>query len=102
MKIKYSPCKWNPNAAASLPSGTLPDTVIEYVDENTITIDGEPQEFPIDAVAFPGIAEASEGRILEARRESGELLLGARRFYTRSCAAWDTGDYQAIGPGAAP
>lgn len=98
MKIKYSPCKWNPNAEANLPLGTLPDTEIKRIDENTITIDGEPQEFPPEAVAFPGIAEASQGRILEAHREGGELFLTVRRFYMGSCSAWDTGDYQELTP----
>jgi len=98
MKIKYSPCKWNQNAAASLLTGTLPDTEIRFIDENTITIDGEPQEFPPCLVAFPGIAEASQGRILEAHRDSGELFLTVRRFYTGLCSSWDTGDYQELTP----
>ncbi len=91
MKIKYSPCKWNEyaNIAAS------PNTEIISIDENRIKIDGEIYEFdPLD-VEWPDIAEQTNGVIIEAHR-SDMLYLTIRRFYTQSCAEWDTGDYHEI------
>lgn len=96
MKIKYSPCLWNPNAAHNFPEGMLPDTTVVVKDENTLIIDGEEYEFPADGVIGDGISEATSGVILEVHRESGELYVTVRRFYTGSCSEWDTGLYHEV------
>lgn len=82
MHIKYSPCKSDR------------DTEIQVIDHNAIKIDGDPFEFPADAVAFPDIATQTGRAILEAHREGGELFLTVLRFYSGSCSSWDTGTYQ--------
>lgn len=99
MKIKYSPCLWNPNAAHNFSEGTLPDTTVVVKDENTLIIDGEDHEFDESAVTFPMIAQDSGGRIPEAHRENGELYVTVRRFYTGSCSAWDDGQYHDVAIG---
>ena len=81
MKVRYSPCKNDV------------DTVIEFVDENTVKIDGEVHEFDPSTVQWPAIAIDSGFLFLDAHRELGELFLTIRRFYTGSCSAWDTGAY---------
>jgi hypothetical protein len=97
MKIKYSPVKWNSYAASNFPEGTKPETEIEAISENSITIDGELYEFDKSSVAWPDVSEQTEDRITEAHRDdSGELWLTVRRFYAESCAAWDTGDYHEV------
>lgn len=98
MKIKYSPCGWNPYAAHNFPDGTKPDTEIKVRNENTIEIDGKVFEFDTGSVQWPNISQQTEDRIIEARRESGWLYLTVRRFYTRSCSGWDTGDYHDVQP----
>jgi len=84
MKIKYSPVHTDNQ-----------NMDIEYVDENTIMIDGEPYEFDPESVVWEDIAEQTKGVILEAKRdEKGELWLVVRRFYTQlAWPEWDTGDY---------
>lgn len=94
MKIKYSPAVWNydPNRI------TAQDTAIEAISENSIAIDGELYEFDTASVEFPDIVAQTNEHILEAHRdESGELYLTVRRYYTKDCDAWDTGDYHAFG-----
>ena len=86
MHIKYSPCKHDR------------DTLIEFVDENTIRIDGELYEFDANDVAWPTIIQDTEGLILEAHREAGELFATVRRFYSASCSEWDTGAYHEVRP----
>lgn len=99
MKIKYSPCKWNEYAAPQFPEGTKPDTEIEALSANSLTTDGELFEFDESSVAWPDVSEQTGGRIIEARRDDdGELWLTVRRFYTGSCASWDTGDYHEVTP----
>ena len=87
MKIKYSPVHTDNQ-----------NTTIEYVDENTIMIDGETYEFDPESVEWPGVAEQTEFRILEAKRdETGELWLVVRRFYSQlAWPEWDTGDYHVV------
>jgi len=93
MKIKYSPCKWNPYAELE----GLPDTEIKYINENSITIDNELYEFDPDSVAFENLATLTDGIIIDAfRNESDELYLTVRRFYTESCTEWDNGEYHEI------
>ena len=92
MKIKYSPIKWNSYAKIE----AFPDTVVEFVDENSIRIDGELYEFD-DSVIFPDIRTQTNGVIEDAHREVGELYLTIRRFYTDDHdLKWDTGDYHEI------
>lgn len=81
MKIKYSPVHANK------------DTIIAAVNENTLHIDGVEYEFDTESVTWPDIATQTEGVILEAYRESGELYVTVRRFYSGSCSGWDTGAY---------
>ena len=84
MRIKYSPQKADH------------DTVIKYVDKNTVTIDGIEESFDSASVTYPDIANETESRILEAHREDGELYLTIIRHYTVSCHEWDTGEYHEV------
>jgi len=93
MKIRYSPVFYNPNSATC--SGFAPETQIIYIDENTISVDGEVYSFDT-SIFWPSVSQDTNGIILEAHRESGELFVTVRRFrrfYTGSCGAWDTGTY---------
>ena len=81
MFIKYSPVHSNK------------DTLIEATGENTLLIDGVDYEFDIESVTWPDIHEQTEGVILEAHREVGELYVTVRRFYSGSCLGWDTARY---------
>lgn len=81
MKVYFSPCK----------TGT--ETIITYVNEDTVNIDGEDYEFDTDSVSFPDIATQTNYKILEARRTDGELFLKVFRGYANDCP-WDTGTYQ--------
>jgi len=89
MKIKYSPTKFNEYANIQANSNTK----INYVDKNTVNIDGEDYEFDIESVQFPDIHEQTDGVILEAHRTDNELFITVRRFYTEDCTEWDTGTY---------
>ena len=84
MHIKYSPCHSNK------------DTVITVKDDTTIVIDGEEYIFDADGVQWPNVAKETNGAILEAHREDGELYLTVMRFYSGSCSAWDTGKYHEV------
>lgn len=79
MHIKYSPCNSNK------------DTVIIVKNTTTIVIDGKEYVFDSDGVQWPNVAKETDGAILEAHREDGELYLTAVRFYSGSCSEWDTG-----------
>jgi len=81
MRIKYSPCK------------SYRDTVIKVIGENTITIDGDDHAFAADSVSWPDIFAETNGAIIEAHREDGELCLTVLRFYSQSCSDWDSGNY---------
>ncbi len=87
MKIKYSPVR-----------NDSENTEIKILNENTIQIDEEVYEFDPASVEWPEIAEQTEFRILEAKRdEKGELWLVVRRFYTQlAWPDWDTGSYHDI------
>lgn len=84
MRVKYSPCH------------TTNDTIIELSEENTLCIDGEDYEFDIASVTWPKINEQTQGVILESHRENGELFVTVRRFYSKDCESWDTGEYHDI------
>lgn len=92
MKIKYSPVKWNEYAKIE----ASPDTEIIPVDEDSVRIDSELYEFDPLSVEWTKIREQTRNFITEAHRENGELYLTIRRFYTRTCQPWDTGDYHEI------
>lgn len=96
MKIKYSPCLWNDNAKSNSPDWTKPDTEIKVVDKDSLFIDGQLCEFPLEIVQFDKVAEESGGLILEAKRVDGELYLTIRRFYTGSCSEWDSGAFHEV------
>jgi len=90
MKIKYSPVLWNEYAKINAEH----DTEIKVIDENTIEIDGKEYEFDTESVEWDDIVTQTDCVILDARRDnSGELYITVRRFYTKDCASWDTGDY---------
>ncbi|MBA4274032.1 MAG: hypothetical protein C0436_00100 [Alphaproteobacteria bacterium] len=96
MKIKYSPIKWNEYAAPQFPEGTKPDTKIEILSANSLSIDGVEFEFDLQSVSWDSLSEQTQGRIIEAKRDDyGELWLVVRRFYTGSCS-WDTGEYYEV------
>lgn len=87
MKIKYSPCK------------SSCDTTINVTSANSLIIDGELFDFDEQSVAWPDVFERTDWRIIEARRDDdGELWLTVLRFYTGSCAAWDTGKHHEVTP----
>jgi len=94
MKIKFSPCKWNPNAPHS--AGVLPDTTIVVQDENTILVDGEPYAFSPDDMQWDDAASQTDDVITAAHREGGVLYLTIRRFYTGSYPSWDDGQYHEV------
>ena len=99
MKIKYIPVYYNPYADPEHKNN--PNTTFEYVDENTLKIDGEDYHFPPEYVDFPDIGQQTDFVILEARRDdAGELYITARRYYYTdpengiiAQQGWDTGDY---------
>jgi hypothetical protein len=77
--------------------GYLKDTTIEYIDENTILVDGKEYEFDLDTVIWDNVAAQTNGVILDARRVDGELWLVVRRYYTGIISPdWDTGGYHDI------
>ena len=82
MKIKYSPCKHDR------------DTLITVMDDNALRIDGEDYAFDPDDVAWPTIAQDTQGVILEAHREGGELYVTIRRFYTSDWQSWYSEGYK--------
>jgi len=86
MKIKYSPLH-----------NDTENTVVEYIDENTIKVDGETYQFDESSVEWPDVGELTSYVILEAKRIDGELYITVRRKYTQLARpAWDTGDYHDI------
>ena len=93
MKIKYSPIKFNEYAKRN----AEPETRIKILDENTIEIDSKEYEFDTESVVWDDIVTQTDGVILDARRDnSGELYITVRRFYTKDCASWDTGNYHDV------
>ena len=86
MHIKYSPCKHDR------------DTTIEAADANSVKIDGQLYEFDPISVQWLQVAADTEGIIIEAHREAGELYVTVRRFYSGNCADWDTGSYHEVTP----
>jgi len=92
MEVKHSPCKFNEYANIQANSNTQ----INYVDENTIRIDGELYEFDKESVQFPDIYTQTDGVILEAHRTDNELFITVRRFYTDDCTSWDNGEFNDI------
>jgi hypothetical protein len=93
MKVRYIPICYNPNSPACI--GFPQETVIQYINENTLSVDGEEYDFDTSSIQFPNISTDTEGIILEAHRD-GELYLSIRRFYIENCTDWDTGDYHEI------
>ena len=86
MRVKYSPCKHDR------------DTLITVMDDNALNIDGEIFEFDPMDVAWPTINQDTEGRIIEAHREGGELYVTVRRFYSGDCSSWDDTLYHEVTP----
>jgi hypothetical protein len=97
IKLKYGPCLWNEHAKQNFPEWTNANTEIDVINSNTIKIDGQLYEFPANGVACPDIREQTDGVIHDAHRdEGGVLCLTVRRFYTKSCAEWDDGQYHDV------
>ena len=84
MRIKYSPQKADH------------DTIINVIDENTVSIDGAEHSFDAESVAYPDIAQETQCAILEAHRENGELFLTVLRQYTTSWQEWYCADYSEV------
>jgi hypothetical protein len=95
MKLKYSPVMYNEHSPACV--GYLSDTIIKYIDENTILVDGQTYEFDLGTVIWDAVSAQTDGVILDAKRVGGELWLTVRRYYTDIVRPdWDTGDYHDI------
>ena len=102
MKLKFYPVYYNPYAD---PEHKInPNTTFEYVDENTLKIDGELYEFDTESIVWPDIYTQTNGKITSARRDdTGELYLDVVRKYHYEDAGsvipqpeWDTGEYHDI------
>lgn len=98
MKLKYSPVKWNEFAKHNLPPWTQPDTQVRVLSETMLELDGRCYEFDTNSINFEGLIESTNGEILEAFRQDGELYVTIRRFYTQGCSEWDTGEYHDVKP----
>ena len=92
MKLKYSPVKYNEHSPACV--GRLSDTISIVMDDNSLNIDFELYEFDSSDVAWPTISADTDGVILEAHREGGELYVTVRRFYTIDWQSWYSEDYK--------
>lgn len=80
MKLKYQPIKSTYNTVIS-------------VSKDTLTIDGIDYTFDAESVAWPDINAQTDGAILEAHREDGEVCATALRRHTGSWQAWYSPDY---------
>jgi len=83
MKIYFSPCKSDK------------ETNIQVIDENNLEIDGELFSFDSNDVQWENLYEATNGKILDAYRNDGEMYIKIVRFYKESCP-WDTGTYRRV------
>lgn len=81
MFIKFSPCKSDS------------DTQFYVKDINTFVINGTEYEFDNNSIMWTNICSQTNGDIIEAYRENGELYITIIRKYTRDCGAWDNGQY---------
>jgi len=82
VKIKYSPCM------------SKIETQIKCVDDLTIEIDGELFEFSLDYIEYPDIIDQTNGSILEAHVENGELYLTVLYLYQdKDKAIWENDNY---------
>lgn len=70
-----------------------PDTVFEYIDENTIKINEEVYSFPDDIYIFN-----PSHPILSANREDGELCLHVLMRSKSRCGAFPVKQYPEEGP----
>jgi len=107
MKIKYSPCNWNPYAASQFDISTKPDTDIIVTGDNSLIIDGNEYDFDEATVEWPqkdymkpdsppGLTELTNGRIQEAHRVDGELYVTIRTFYTGSPPPLADNEYHGV------
>jgi hypothetical protein len=95
MKLRYGPVRYNEFSLACI--GSSENTTIEPINENTVNVDDTPYEFDVNDVAWPTVSQDTNGIIIEAHRENGELFLTVRRFYSSSIVGdWDTGDYHEV------
>jgi hypothetical protein len=76
------------------------EQVFKYVDENTINIDGEDYTFQLDAVIYPDVAKQTNGLILEANKQNGELYLTVLRLSYNPL--WNDGEYSTFAPPPPP
>lgn len=84
MKVKYQPIK------------STYDTAFSF-GKDSITIDGIEYTFDADSVAWPDINTQTDGAILEAHRENGELYITVLRRYTGGWQSWYSPDYVEVG-----
>lgn len=83
MYIKYSPCKSNT------------ETTFRVKSDNVIIIDNEEYEFDLDSIVWDEINIQTNGKILSAYRENGQLYLTILRLYKDSCP-WDDTLYHEV------
>lgn len=69
----YSPIKYNEYSPACI--GYLSETTIEYIDENTINIDGVTYEFDLNTTIWDDVSAQTDSVILKAKRVDSELWL---------------------------
>jgi hypothetical protein len=84
MKVKYQPIK------------STYDTAFTF-GKDSITIDGIEYTFDADSVSWPDINTQTDGAILEAHRENGEVYATVLRRYTGSWQSWYSPDYMEVG-----
>jgi gamma-glutamylcysteine synthetase len=83
MKVKYQPIK------------STYDTAFIF-GKDSITIDGIEYTFDAASVLWPDINAQTDGAILEAHRENGELYITVLRRYTGSWQSWYSPDYMEV------
>jgi gamma-glutamylcysteine synthetase len=84
MKVKYQPIK------------SAYDTAFIF-GKDSITIDGIEYTFDAASVSWPDINRQTDGAILEAHREKGELYITVLRRYTGGWESWYTPEYVEVG-----
>jgi len=83
MFITFSPVRYNSYAQYS--EGTLPNTAIKVIDDDTIEYDGQEVVFPIGEVSWPEISVNTHGKIEKAfRDDNSKIHLMVRVLYTKT------------------
>jgi hypothetical protein len=83
MYITFSPVHYN--SYAQYFDGTLPDTTVKVIDDNTLEYDGQQVIFPAEEIEWPEISMNTHGKIGKANRdEGGNIHLIVRVLYTKT------------------